>query len=207
MVGLEAEARLARRWGHPVAVGGGDAAGATRAAETLAPTVQALISFGLAGGLDPSLPPGTILVPTRVTDGPETWSTDPALNAALGGPTPHTLQGGGTILATAAAKRAAFARGAHAVDLESAAVARAAARHGLPFAALRAICDAAAADLPYAALVALDARGRIAGLRVAIAALARPGQLPALIALARAAAAARRALLARIAATPGMTAP
>ena len=198
VVGLEVEARAARHWGFPVAIGGGSAAGAAEAAERLAPSVTALISFGLAGGLDPALLPGTLLVPTRITDGTAFWDTDAALCQTLGGATPHTLLGGGGILASIAEKQAAFAAGAHAVDLESAAVARAAARHGLPFAVLRAVCDPAGRPLPHAALAALDAKGRIGGLRVVIAALQHLGELPDLFALARDAAVARRALMSRV---------
>jgi adenosylhomocysteine nucleosidase len=103
------------------------------------------------------------------------------------------------VVAEAAAKAALFAgTGACAVDLESGAVARVAARHGLPFAVLRAVCDPAGRTLPPAALVALDAGGAIVPLRVALALLRRPNQLPALLALAHDAAAARRALHARV---------
>ena len=204
VVGLVAEARLARRWGLPVAIGGGDAAGAARAAERLAPEVSGLISFGLAGGLDPALRPGAVIVPRLVVDGDESWLSDPALNLRLGGPTGHVLRGGGQVLATVEAKRAAYAAGAHAVDLESAAVARTAARHGLPFAALRAICDDADRALPHAALAALDGAGRIGLLRVIAAVLAHPGELPALFALGRDAARARRALVGRIRSSPGL---
>ena len=201
VVGLEAEARLARPWGLPVAVGGGTAAGAMQAAEHLAGTVDALVSFGLAGGLDPSLAPGALLVPQLVMD-EGTWTTDPALNTALGGSTGHVLLGGGTVLATTSQKRAAFEAGAHAVDLESGAVARVAARLGLPFAVLRAVCDAADRALPQAAMVALDARGRIGGLHVLAAALSNPRELSGLFALARDAGLARRALRRRVSETP-----
>ena len=201
IVGLKAEARLARRWGLPVVVGGGTAHGAAEAAERLARTATALLSFGLAGGLDPVLPPGALIVPATVTDADERWTTDPALNATLGGTTGHTLLGGGALLATIAEKRAAHARGADAVDLESAAVARVATRHSLPFAVLRAICDPATRSLPHAALAALDAHGRIGILRVLFAALAHPTELTTLIALARDAAQARHALLTRVRST------
>ena len=201
VVGLEAEARLARRWGVPVAVGGGDAAGAAKAAEHLAGLVSGLISFGLAGGLEPGLPAGALLVPRQVRDGAEAWQTDPDLNRQLGGETGHILLGGGAVLATPQAKRAAHQAGADAVDLESAAVARAAARHGLPFAVLRAVCDTAERALPLAALVALDRAGRIGGLRIAAAVLRRPWELPALIGLAQDAARARKALAGRVART------
>jgi adenosylhomocysteine nucleosidase len=61
-----------------------------------------------------------------------------------------------------ASKRALFAEtGAAAVDMESAIVARAARRHGLPFAILRAIVDPAHRPLPNSAVVATDLNGRV----------------------------------------------
>jgi len=199
VVGLAAEARIARPLGATIAIGGGTAASAALAAEALAPHVSALISFGLAGGLDPALPPGTLLVPASILSGDGAWPANPALMALLGGSTLGTVFGDGAILATVAAKAALHARtGAVAVDLESAAVARVAARHSLPFAVLRAICDPAGRGLPRAALAALDSKGRIGALRVAAAVLARPGDIPALIALGADAARARRALVIRV---------
>ena len=200
VTGLEAEARIAQTLGVPVAVGGGQAEGAAAASERLAAEgVSALISFGLAGGLDPALSAGTVLVPTAVLLDGERWEADGALMDRLGGATPGALYGGGEVVASAAAKAALFARtGAVAVDLESAAVARAARRHGLPFAVLRAVCDGAGRDLPRAALMALDGAGRIGGLRVAGAAASRPWELAGLVRLAGDAARARRALVTRV---------
>jgi len=161
--------------------------------------VSGLISFGLAGGLDPALAPGTVLVPAAVLLDAERWDANDALLQRLGGATPRALYGGGEIVASAAAKAALHARtGAVAVDLESAAVARTARRHGLPFAVLRAVCDGAGRDLPRAALVALDGAGRIVGLRVAWAAASRPWEIPELIRLGGDAARARHALVTRV---------
>ncbi|MDB5714901.1 MAG: phosphorylase, partial [Sphingomonadales bacterium] len=68
-----------------------------------------------------------------------------------------------------------------AVDTESHIAARVAARHGLPFAALRVISDAADEALPPAALVGMRADGSMA-LGPVLASLAKsPLQLPALI--------------------------
>jgi len=199
VVGLVAEAKVAGSLGARIAIGGGTSAGAASAADTLAPRVSALISFGLAGGLDPALPPGALLIPATVLAEDGQWDTDPILNARLGGPTPGALFGDGAILATTGAKAALHARtGAVAVDLESAAVARIAARHGLPFAVLRAVCDPAGRDLPRAALAALDGQGRIGALRVVAAILAQPGEILGLIALGRDAARARLALVTRV---------
>lgn len=157
--------------------------------------VSGLVSFGLAGGLDPDLRPGALLVPDAVVLGAERWTVDPALAARLGGSTGHAVVGGGAVLATASSKAALRrATGAAAVDLESAA----AARSGLPFAVLRAVCDPADRDVPHAALVALDSAGRIGAIRVAAAALSRPRELPDLLRLAADAARARRALRERV---------
>lgn len=194
ITGLTAEAALARPLGLARA-GGGLPAGAEAAAAWLAGrNVACLVSFGLAGGLDPALRPGDIVVPARVLEGDHAFPTDPDLSARFG-PRQGTLLAGAAIVADAAEKALLFARtGALAVDLESGAVARVAARHGLPFAAVRAVCDPAGRSLPPAALVALNHRGAIALLHVLAALVRQPGQLPALIALGRDAAAARAAL-------------
>jgi adenosylhomocysteine nucleosidase len=182
-----------------VEVGGGGEAGATAAtARLIAQGVRRLLSFGLAGGLDPSLAPGTVLVPDVILSHDGHWPVDPLLAAILGR-VGGALWSGGDVLVTASAKLALHARtGAAAVDLESAAVARAASRHAVPFATLRAVCDPAGRSLPRAALVALDPQGRIGPWRVAGTALAHPGELPGLVALAADAARARRALSAQV---------
>jgi adenosylhomocysteine nucleosidase len=205
VVGLRAEARLARRLPGRVAIGGGTRAGARQAAERLvAEGATALLSFGLAGGLDPALGAGAILTPGLVLSGDERLVADARLIALLGGTPAGSLLDVMAVVADATAKRRLRREsGAAAVDLESGPVALAAEAHGLPFAVLRAICDPAQRTLPPAALAALDAGGGIAPWRV-LASLARhPGQLPTLLALARDAAAARAALAAHLARLPG----
>jgi adenosylhomocysteine nucleosidase len=201
VVGLAAEARIAQRLGLPVDIGGGTASGAQAAARRLvASGATGLISFGLAGGLDPALRAGVLLVPTAVWIDDRSVPTDPLLSQRLGGCSAGLLLGAGDVVATASAKAALFAAtGAVAVDLESGAVARVAAEHHLPFAVLRAICDPAERDLPPAALIALDRRGAIGLMRVLGSLLAHPAQIPALLTLAADAVAARRALRTAIA--------
>jgi adenosylhomocysteine nucleosidase len=184
-----------------VLAGGGDAPGAERAAQHLqAAGCTALLSFGLAGGLDPALLPGTLVVPEAVVlpDG-DVVPANAGLCAWLGGVS-HARAAGWDRLVTDAAGKGTLhaATRAVCVDLESGAVAQAARRHGLPFAVLRAVCDPAGRDLPPAALIALDARGRIGGLRVLASVLGRPGQIGGLLALAREAGRARAALAARV---------
>jgi len=196
VVGLAAEARIARRLGE-VAIGGGRAEGAEAAAEQLvARGATALLSFGLAGGLDPNLHPGAVIVPVAVLDGGQRYFTDQDLCRALGGSTVHLLLAGDKVVAEAAQKRLLSARtGASAVDLESGAVARVAARHRLPFAVLRAVCDPAQRSLPPAALAGLNSGGAIRVLAVLGSILMRPWQIPALLRLAIDAVRARHALV------------
>ena len=196
VVGMAAEARIARPLGE-VAIGGGTPAGAEAAAERLvAGGATALLSFGLAGGLDPNLHPGSIVVPVAVLEHKHRFFTNEGLSRALGGPTASLLLAADAAVADARTKRHLSSQtGASAVDLESGAVARVAQRHRLPFAVLRAVCDPVHRSLPPAALIALDAGGGIRIARVLAAVALRPWQIPALLRLAFDAARARRALL------------
>jgi adenosylhomocysteine nucleosidase len=198
VTGLIAEARAAAPLGDAVA-GGGTPRGAAVAAKALMDRgATALISFGLAGGLKPGLPPGTLIIPACIRTAHADHPADAALTAWLGGPA-GTLYAGTELAVTAADKAALHAAtGADAIDLESGAVADVAASHGVRFAVLRAICDHADRNLPPAAIIALDARGAIALARVAASVLRHPAQLPALLGLARDAARARAALVRQV---------
>jgi adenosylhomocysteine nucleosidase len=200
VVGLAAEARIARLLGWRVAIGGGTARGAeAAAAHLIAAGARALVSFGLAGGLDPALRPGAVIVPTRVIRDDVSFIADKELVERLGGATPHVSLTTPQVVASAAVKRQLYeTTGAAALDLESGAVAHAASVRRLPFAVLRAICDPAERCLPSAALGALDAQGAIAVWRVLVSLAADPRQLPPMLRLAADAAAARRSLLRRV---------
>ena len=197
MVGLAAEARIAARSGFPVLAGGGTSQGAVEAADRLvAQGVTALVSFGFAGGLDPALRPGELVIPSIVVSDGAEYRPDPALAERFGGLSGHRLTGGTAVAADVAAKRRLHdSTRAHAVDLESGAVARVAQAHGLPFVVVRAISDLAETNLPPAALLGLDRQGRVALAGVLGSLLRHPAQLPALMRLALDAGEARRALI------------
>jgi adenosylhomocysteine nucleosidase len=198
VVGMQSEARVARRARHClVGIGGGQPAGARRAAETLADQgATALISFGLAGGLDPALMPGALLVPASVLFEGRRFHAHPRTMNALSGLRVRTLLAGEAIVATAADKARLWQEtGAAAVDLESGVVAEVAEERGLPFAMLRAVCDSGTRDLPRAAIEALDARGRVAPMKMAGILARHPQEIIALIGLGRDAARARKALV------------
>lgn len=199
LVGFAAEARVARLSGWRVAVGGGTTEGAARAAWGLIDGgATGIVSFGLAGGLDPKLPAGALVVAHEVAAEGRIWPTDPELSKRLGGVTGHVCLGLNHVVVSIAEKRRLRRdTGAAVVDMESGAVAAIAAAAGVPFAVLRAVCDPADRALPPAALVALDNKGRLGATRLALSVLSSPVQLGALCGLARDAALARRALRAR----------
>ena len=100
------------------------------------------------------------------------------------------------IVATAEAKRALReATGAIAADMESHVAARVARRHGVPFAIVRAVSDAADQSLPPAALVGMRPDGGVALGAVLRSVAQNPAQIPALIATGIRAERAFRALL------------
>jgi adenosylhomocysteine nucleosidase len=200
VTGLTAEQALLRRTPFRAAAGGGTPEGAAAEANSLIDEgAETLISFGLAGGLDPALAPGAVIIPLAVLDGGLRYECAPDLTAWLGGPNTDAVLGGDAIAVTAIEKSTLFTRNAAAaIDLESGAVARVARARGVPFAVLRAICDPACRDLPPAALAALNARGRIGLFRILASLLRHPAQLTSLIGLARDAASARNALAKRL---------
>ena len=199
LTGLAAERRIIERaapgQGHAFACAGADSARAAReAAALVAAGAQALLSFGLAAGLDPTARPGAVLCPDRVlfADG-ESLATDrawrSAVIAAAAAAGIAVAQGGiaatDRVLATPAEKRALGARtGALAADMESGATARAAAGAGLPHLVLRSVADPAERALPGWMRSTVRADGRIAGLGLAAALVRRPWDVPALARIA-----------------------
>ncbi|MBV9654787.1 MAG: hypothetical protein JOZ42_09520 [Acetobacteraceae bacterium] len=181
-------------------MGGGTPEGAVAAvASLIGRGATAILSFGLAGGLDPALRPGAVLVPNRLWLDGAIAPTDPDLAARLGGATGHLLLAGERVAATASEKRSLRAStNADAIDLESGVACRAARAAGLPFAALRAICDPAERSLPPAALLALDGRGAVGIAPVLRSVLRQPRQLPVLRELSADAWTARAALRAHV---------
>lgn len=202
VVGLQAEARLLGPLGSRVLVevGGATASGARAAVSRLMLAgASHLVSLGLAAGLEPGLRPGDVVVPSRIVAFGRDYLPDLSLCARLGGVTAGGLLHSDVVVATVAEKQALYSDSfCVALDMESGIMAQAASEAGLPFAALRAICDSAARDLPDAARVALKPDGGIALAPLLGSLLRGPGQMPALLGLARDASAARRALMQRI---------
>ena len=175
-----------------VAISGMGLKAAGRAAEALVDGgAGALVSWGLAGGLSPRLPAGTICLPLEViSEDGVSFATDPhwraLVDAAVGarGVIHGRLLSRPRALDSIANKAAAFAAtAAMAVDMESVAVADVAARHGLPFIAVRVIVDTASDQLP-AAVAAAAAAGQVALGSLIEGLLRSPQELPAVCRLA-----------------------
>jgi len=161
-----------------------------------------LLSYGLAGALAPNLRPGQLILPEAIitpsgirADVMPSWH-----QAALGllgelMPITNALAASDTAIALVADKAALAQRsGAVAVDMESHHLAVAAKDAGLPFLVIRVIADTATQVLPPAALVGVTPSGDTDLKAVLVSVLSHPTQIPALIGLGRAAAAAHRTL-------------
>jgi adenosylhomocysteine nucleosidase len=192
VTGLEVEARIARRAGlRTIVAGGKPERRAATIAQAIAAGATGLISFGIAGGLDPKLPPGTVLLPETVsTEAGETFATDEVwrqrLQAYIPGALGGTFYGAEAVVARVAEKQSVFLRTkAVAVDLESAPVGRAAAHAGIPFVVLRAIADPAHRNVPHAAARALTDEGTVAYGAVFGHLARNPHQFPILLFIAR----------------------
>lgn len=146
-----------------------------------------LVSFGIAGALDPTLDPGTLLIPEAVVDlEGRCVRTDPTARMVFAAKGDLLLLGSDRLVATPAAKSDLARRsGAAAVDMESHVVASAAAAAELPFVVVRAVADRAADRIPQAASRALRPDGTTDVVAVLAALAARPRDLPALVRLAR----------------------
>ncbi len=140
-----------------VSVSGIGADNAARAARSLAAGgATALLSWGVAGALDPALRCGTAVLPGEVLERGRQFQTDPLWREAVA----SALQGSVALhsgalytsevaVAASAHKARLFQHtGAVAVDMESAAIAAVAAELALPFLVLRVILDTAHDSLP-----------------------------------------------------------
>ena len=151
------------------------------------------MTFGMAGGLDPALKPGSVVIPRELIspDGARyaasrAWREQVAAAvSALCAVSEGNLLTSTHAIQTPADKAAAFrTTGAAAVDMESVAVAEIAAKHNLPFIAVRVIVDTAADMLPRA-VVAASRAGKMQFARLVGGLILAPREIASLIKLAQ----------------------
>jgi len=187
VVGLRVEARIAARKQCAL----GDPA---KVAALVEAGVPALVSFGLAGGLDPRLAPGTLVLAASVVlpDGnivttDSVWRERVRVKLAPTlTPVVAPVAGSDELVEDATAKAGLWTRtAAAAVDMESHIAAQAATRAGLALLVLRAIADPAAGALPPVIRRGFASGGRLHPFAVIGGAVRAPSQIPDLIRLAR----------------------
>lgn len=169
--------------------------GAARQAaeEAVAKGATALLSFGIAAGLDPKLSPGAVVTASYVHDGIKALLTDAAwterlrdelsrMSRAARDPIAHAHE----VLMTPTDKaRVRTQTGASVADMESYGVAECAEAHHLPFATVRVVADTFEDSLPKIAVEATLANGSVDVIKSIFSAITHPGQIAELIQLGR----------------------
>jgi adenosylhomocysteine nucleosidase len=178
-------------WLVKTGMGVHNAAGAVQAISGAARFDLAL-STGCAGALAPELTTGDVVVASAIvgddgvrfdTDAPHSERLRRAAARAALRCRAGLVLCSREVLATAAAKRAAAARGAIAVEMEGAPIAVAAARAGSAFVSVRTILDTADTELPHVGRVIDPQHGAVKPLALARYLATHPGALPALLAI------------------------
>jgi len=200
--GLDFEAELALGDNDAKVCCGRGSQMAVALATAVGPGCRGIISFGIAGGLDPQLRTGTCIVASSVIGANGVRSalpTDERWSEILLQSRPDAVHA--PILGIDAAvtepkdKLRLFRQtGAAAVDMESHIAASIADSHGLPFAVLRVVSDPARQRIPEAALCGMRADGSLDAMAVLRALWHRPGDIASMPSVARNAWVARSAL-------------
>lgn len=191
ITGLRREARIVVGEGVRAVACGGRAGVLRRELNgALDHRVRGIISFGICAGLSPDVSPGVCIIASEIVTPNERFPADGGWAIRMRKALPDAIQapvaGVTSVLRNAAEKSALFDQTrALAADMESGVGAEIAQRHNLPFACLRCVADQAVSGLPDAAIVALRENGTIDLAEVVGSLIRRPGQIPALIRLAR----------------------
>ena len=146
--------RIFEKDGNVVVAGGVGAEAARRAAEAMIELYhpELVISAGFAGALDPALVVGDTLTPSQVIDAADGSRMDSGSGSGV-------LITFDTVADAEQKARFASAFGAHAIDMEAAAVGKAAQAHGIKFLACKVISDSSRESLPpLAKFIGTDGR-------------------------------------------------
>ncbi|MGH9585121.1 MAG: hypothetical protein ACRD4O_19550, partial [Bryobacteraceae bacterium] len=163
-------------------------------AELSASRLEAVVSTGYCGALDPELRESQIVVGTEILDSEtnEIFACIPAESDAAF--VSGRIVSQDRIAVSAAEKQQLSRHGAIAVDMESSGVAARAKRAGLPFAAIRAVSDCADESFAFDLNCMRTAEGRMRTGKIINYALTHPRAIPELRRLKRRAENASRAL-------------
>lgn len=190
LCGLESEAVIARSVPQSLVASAGARPQKARwlARELVKQGATKLLSFGIAGALEPGLPIGTVIIGTQVKSPDGAWECDTGTINQLMASLPHAHCGGvwGSefLIPTAAAKRALYEKSrCLIVDMESQCAAQIAAESHLSLAVVRVVCDHADMNVPPLVMNAIDEDGRVNVPRALWSLVRYPAQIPHLISL------------------------
>jgi hopanoid-associated phosphorylase len=192
LCGFEAEAKIGRRVPEALVANAGARPQKARwlARELVKKGVTRLLSFGIAGGLAPDLPIGSLVIGTQVKARDGAWNCDNDWIAELTQKFPFAhcglVWGSEVIIASAREKRGLYekSRGL-VVDMESQCAAQIASEAQIPFAVLRAVGDTSDMAVPPVVMIAIGEDGHIKVGRALWHILKKPQQIPALFHMAR----------------------
>jgi adenosylhomocysteine nucleosidase len=158
---------------------------AVMVAELSSSRLEAVVSTGWCGALDPELRQSQIVVAKQVLDLSTNEMFDCASVTADGQFASGVIASQNRIANDAGEKERLRASGALAIDMEAAGVAARARRAGLPFSCIKVVSDCAGESFPFDLNKFRTAEGRIARGKIVAQALTHPTRLPVLFQLKR----------------------
>ncbi|MES2751701.1 MAG: phosphorylase [Pseudomonadota bacterium] len=194
VTGLKQEARIAAGPGLTVICSSSNPVQLREMMTSFDPaSIRGIVSFGVAGGLNPLLRSGDVVIASEIVTAQQSWSTASALTENLialpvkrRAVVPGILAGVEEVVTGQVAKAALRATtGADAVDMESHIAARYAEHHGLPFAAVRVISDPSHRSLPELTMNAIKPNGNVDMWKVMRGIARNPKTIPHLISTGR----------------------
>jgi hopanoid-associated phosphorylase len=195
VTGLKQEARIAAGRGTTVICSSSNPVQLREMMVSFDPaSIRGIVSFGVAGGLNPELKTGDVVIATEIVAGGQRWVTERSLTESLvalpsksqGRLTSGILAGVEQVMTGQVGKAALRATtGADAVDMESHIAAKYAAENGLPFAAVRVISDPAHRALPELTMNAIKPNGNVDMWKMMRGIARHPKTIPHLISTGR----------------------
>jgi hopanoid-associated phosphorylase len=195
VTGLKQEARIAAGPGLTVICSSSNPVQLREMMTSFDPAaIRGIVSFGVAGGLNPALRSGDIVIASAIVTAHYRWATEAALTENLTARSakrgrrivPGVLAGVEQVVTGQLGKASLRATtGADAVDMESHIAARYAEANGLPFAAVRVISDPAHRSLPELTMNAIKPNGNVDMWKVMRGIARNPAAIPHLISTGR----------------------
>ena len=195
VTGLKQEARIAAGPGLTVICSSSNPVQLREMMTSFDPkSIRGIVSFGVAGGLNPALKSGDIVIASRIVTANRRWSTEASLTedlVALPMKRGRSIVSGvlagveAVVLGQVGKEALRATTGADAVDMESHIAARYAEYNGLPFAAVRVISDPSHRALPKITMNAIKPNGNVDVWKVMRGIARDPRTIPHLISTGR----------------------